>query len=108
MAMLFVPELLLLLQSDDDDDEDLASDALREIDIAPPDAVPVLIQMLENAGDNRRIRFFALHLLKKSGPAAKSALPVLEKLAEELDGRSREYVRRTIKEIREIPDPPNA
>ena len=103
-----VPELLVLLRSDDDDDQDLASDALRQIDTASAETVPMLIEILKDQGSGRRVRYYALHLLKKTGPSAKSALPVLEELLEKLEGRSREYLRRAIRDIREIPDPESA
>ena len=100
-----VPELLVLLRSDDDDDQDLASDALRQIDAASAETVPMLIEILKDQGSGRRVRYYALHLLRKTGPAAKSALPVLEELLKKLEGRSREYLRRAIRDIRESPDP---
>ncbi|MCA9240926.1 MAG: HEAT repeat domain-containing protein, partial [Planctomycetales bacterium] len=79
-----VPALLERMLSHSDD-RDAIAEALRQIDNAPPDAVPVLLRLLEDEQTDRRSRFYALHLLRKVGPAAKEALPVLQRMRDTSD-----------------------
>ncbi len=94
-----VPALLNMLRKDDE--SDAARQALREINTAGDDAVPVLMDIVRDKDAGRRPRYYALYLLRKMGSRAKSALPELKKLAEDSDGRYREYFDRAIKEISE-------
>jgi HEAT repeat protein len=82
-----------------DDDAEAARQALREIDAAPEEAVPVLVEILQDEKASRQSRFYAMFLIRKAGPAAKQALPVLRKMLEEAEGRQREGLQRTIDEI---------
>jgi HEAT repeat protein len=100
-AISAVPRLLQLMRNDDDAQP--AGDALRRIDAAPPEAVPMLIEMLQQGRGDRRRRFYALYLLGKAGPAAKQALPTLHQLREQADGRQRERLDRTIRELEQLP-----
>ena len=61
--------------------------------------MPTLIAILQDASSGRRSRYYALYLLRKIGPEARDALPILRKLRDEADGRSREYINRAIREI---------
>lgn len=86
-------KLFLLLESEQD--SDYASSALREIDAAPEEAVDLLIENL--GSEDRRKGFYAITLLGKIGPPAKSALPKLEAMLEEgndRDGGNRRDFRR--------------
>ena len=96
-AKVAVPRLLQMLRSDDD--AEAARQALREIDAAPEEAVPVLVEILQDEKASRQSRFYAMFLIRKAGPAAKQALPVLRKMLEEAEGRQREGLQRTIDEI---------
>ncbi len=69
-----VPKLLRLLSSDED--RDFAAGALREINTAPVEAIPLLLEKLDS--EERRTAFFAVTLLGKIGPPAAEALPKLE------------------------------
>lgn len=69
-----VPKLFRLLGSDED--RDFASGALKEINTAPVEAIPLLMEKLE--ADDRRTSFYAVSLLGKIGPPAAEALPKLE------------------------------
>jgi HEAT repeat protein len=92
-----VPKLFRML--DREEDQDAARGALREIDDADADAVPVLIEGLES--EDRRRRYYAVSLLRKIGPPAKQALPALERIAEDdRSGRMRDFVQRAIDSIR--------
>jgi HEAT repeat protein len=83
---------------DSEEDRDAARGALRQIDTAGADAVPLLVKALES--DENRNRFFAIYLLGQAGPDAKEALPALQKLA---DSGSAGRFRRTIEDaIRKI------
>jgi HEAT repeat protein len=91
-----VPILFQML--DREIDQDAARGALRSIDDAGPEAVPVLIAGLES-GDRRR-RYYAMFLLGKVGGAAKEALPILKRMRDEADSdRSRSSIDRTIEQI---------
>lgn len=92
-----VPALLSMLRSDDD--SDAARRALREINTAGDDAVPLLLEIVQDDSAGRRARYYSLYLLRKMGPRAASALPILRKLHEAADGRYREYYERAITEI---------
>lgn len=91
-----VPVLFALLS--EPDDTNFAKDALRSINVAGPDAVPVLIEGLKST--DRRQQFYALYLIGRVQPKAKDAIPVLRELAESSDSdRLRGMVQRAIDEI---------
>ena len=91
-----VPTLFGMLASEDD--SEAARSALREIDDAGPEAIPVLIEGLQSS--DRRRQFYAIFLLGKIGPKASEALPVLRKLRDESDSnRGKEAFSRAIKQI---------
>jgi len=69
-----VPKLFRLLSMDED--RDFASSALKEINTAPVEAIPLLMEKLES--QERRTAFYAVSLLGKIGPPAAEALPKLE------------------------------
>lgn len=69
-----VPKLFQLLSSDED--RDFASSTLKEINTAPVEAIPLLIEKLDS--EERRTSFYAVSLLGKIGPPAAEALPKLE------------------------------
>ncbi len=69
-----VPKLFQMLSSDED--RDFASSSLKEINTAPVEAIPLLIEKLES--EERRTSFYAVSLLGKIGPPAAEALPKLE------------------------------
>ncbi len=72
---------------------------MQEIDAAPTEAVPMLIDIIQDDNSGRRSRYYAFYLLRKIGPPAREALPVLRKLRDNADGRSRESIQRAIDEI---------
>jgi HEAT repeat protein len=91
-----VPKLFQMLASEDDSES--ARGALRAIDGAGPEAVPVLIEGLKST--DRRRQFYAIFLLGKVGPEASTALPVLKKLREDSDSvRAKDAFTRAIKQI---------
>ena len=91
-----VPKLFKMLASEDD--TDAARGALRAIDGAGPEAVPILIEGLKST--DRRRQFYAIFLLGKVGPEASAALPVLEQLREDSDSvRAKDAFTRAIKQI---------
>jgi HEAT repeat protein len=71
-----VPKLFQLLANDED--RDFASSALREINTAPIEAIPLFIEKLDS--EERRTAFYAVSLLGKIGPPAAEALPKLEEM----------------------------
>ncbi len=71
-----VPKLFSLLRNDED--TDFANNALREIDAAPVEAIPMLIENIDSR--ERRVAFYAVSLLGKIGPPAAEALPKLEEM----------------------------
>ena len=86
-----------------DVDTDYARGALRAIDVAGPEAVPVLMAGLES--DDQRRRFYAVFLLGKVGPAAKEALPLMKKLSEEAEsGRLKDSFKKAIEQIETAPE----
>ncbi|HAD61580.1 MAG TPA: hypothetical protein DCG12_20260, partial [Planctomycetaceae bacterium] len=93
-----VPKLFAMLVSDEDTNS--ASAALRAINTAEVDALPVLLDGLKSR--ERRQVYFGLYLIGQIGPDAKAAIPRLEELANETDSRRmRDSIRRTLKKIRE-------
>ncbi len=98
-----VPGLLQRLENSQD--RDFAANAIRQIDAAPPEAVPLLMKMLENPRSDRRVRYYALHLLRKAGPAAKQALPLLYEQREDATGREREFLDRAVRDLEAIDGP---
>ncbi len=99
-----VPRLLQLMTSDVD--ADAATEAIRKIDAAPAEALPLIMQILEDQQSDRRRRFYALHLLKKLGPQAKEQLPALRRILEASGERNRELLERAIRDIEAIEVPP--
>ena len=99
-----VPALFALLSSEQDADADAAGNALRRIDAAPADSIPMLLKVVEDQRASQRQRYYALHLLKKAGPAARTALPVLRQLAGTAEGRSRDFLRSAIRDIEALPE----
>jgi HEAT repeat protein len=92
-----VPMLFELLGNETD--EDAARAALREIDDVGPEALPTLIAALDS--EDRTPRFYAQFFLGKLGPAAREALPALERLRDESDSdRGRRFLDETIAKIR--------
>ena len=94
-----VPALITMLRKDDD--SDAARQALREINTAGDEAVPLFLEILQDEDAGRRTRYYAVYLLRKMGSRAKSALPKLRELAKNTDGKYREYYERAIREIQE-------
>ncbi len=95
-----VPRLLEQMTRQGEDRE-AVMDALRRIDDAPAEAVPQLIEMLQNSEADRRHRYYALHLLRKIGPAARDSLPILRDLRDAAEGRLQEFYDRAIRDISE-------
>ncbi len=79
-----VPKLFQLLASDED--RDYASSALKEINTAPVEAIPLLMEKLDS--EERRTSFYAVSLLGKIGPPAADALPKLEEMLAKPGGSS--------------------
>ncbi len=79
-----VPKLFSMLRSELD--KGYADSSLKEINTAPIEAIPMLIEKIES--DDRREAFYAVSLLGKIGPPAAESLPKLEaklsKLSEEM------------------------
>ncbi len=96
-ATVAVPQLLQRMN--DPQDGEPAAAALRRIDAAPPEALSILIDILKDPNANRRHRYYAIHLLRKVGPAAKTALPLLQEQRDQSEGRLREFFDRAIEEI---------
>jgi len=95
-ARIAVPDLFLMLRSEVD--EEAARNALRAIDDAGPEALEVLMQGLESK--DRRIRFYAMFLIGKIGPAAEPAIPKLQELLSDSEsGRFRETIQQAIDRI---------
>lgn len=95
-AAIAVPRLFELLGSGED--SDYASSALKEINAAPVEAVPMLLEKLDS--DDRRASFYAITLLGKIGPPAAESLPKLEAMLEKArEGGERADFRR--KQLRE-------
>ena len=94
-----IPALLGMLRADDD--SDAARQAIREINTAGEEAVPLLLEIIQDDDSGRRSKYYAIYLLRKMGSRARSALPVLRRLAEEADGKYVEYYERAIREIEE-------
>ena len=91
-----VPKLFKLL--DKDEDREFASSALKEINSAPIEAIPLLIEKLDS--EERRTAFYAVSLLGKIGPAAAEALPKLEAMLEKpnTDGGRSEFRKKSLNE----------
>ncbi len=82
-----VPKLFGMLKNRVD--QGFADSALKEINAAPVEAVPMLIEKIDSG--ERREAFYAVSLLGKIGPPAAESLPKLEaKLAEMSSGGKRE------------------
>jgi HEAT repeat protein len=93
-----VPALLEMLRADDD--SDAARQALREINTAGDEAVPILLEIVQDEKAGQRSRYYSMYLLRQMGPRARAALPVLQELHDKSDGRRREYLQRAIREIK--------
>lgn len=92
-----IPALLKMMKSEKE--SDVARRAIREIGTAGEDALPILLEILQDTSSGRRTRYYALYVLRKMGPKAKSALPVLRQLREASDGSLDDEFERTIDEI---------
>lgn len=73
-AMNAIPRLFRMLGNEED--SEFARTAIRAIDAAPVEAIPMLIDSLDS--EDRRTSYYAIFLLGKIGPDAKDALPRLE------------------------------
>ena len=94
-----VADLFRLLDSEED--EEAARDALKAIDDVGPEALEVLMNGLDS--DDRRIRFYAMYLIGKIGPAAEVAIPKLEAMLQDSDsGRFRETIQQAIDRIQPL------
>jgi HEAT repeat protein len=96
-----IPRLFELIDSEED--ERTATATIRDIDSAPVSALPLLLEGMKS--ENFRKRFYAVFLIGKIGPDAKSALPVLEEALKEVEssersGTSRRYLMQAIDSIR--------
>ncbi|MGB0597490.1 MAG: HEAT repeat domain-containing protein [Rubripirellula sp.] len=92
---------VLLRMSQNDEDRDAARGALRSIDDAGPEAVPLLLEALKS--EDRGRRFYSAYLLGKVGADARDALPTLAQLRDASDSdRFKEMVDRTIKSIESV------
>ncbi len=91
-----VPKLFKLLENDED--RDFASGALKEINTAPVEAIPLLIAKLDS--EERRTAFYAVSLLGRIGPPAIEALPKLEAMLEKpnTDGGRSEFRKKALNE----------
>ncbi|MEO1983288.1 MAG: HEAT repeat domain-containing protein, partial [Fuerstiella sp.] len=78
-----IPILFTMLQNEED--TNVARGAIRAIDAAGPEALPVLLAGLKS--DDLRTQYYAVFLLGKVGPAAADALPLLNKLHDESESR---------------------
>ena len=94
-----VPILFGMLASDQD--RDYARAALKEIDAADADAVPVLLEGLKN--EDRTLKYYAAFFLKKVGPEGKEALPTLKEMADKESGRFGDAIREAITAIESPP-----
>lgn len=96
LAKAAVPVLFNMLSSEED--EEIARNALREIDSAGPEALDVLLNGL--GSEDRRIRFYAMFLIGKIGPEAKVAIPRLREMMNDSDsGRFKETIQQSINRI---------
>ena len=95
VAKVAIPKLFAKLG--DEEDEDFARGAIRDIDAAPIEVLPQLLESLES--ENRRIQFYAIFLAGKIGPEAKEALPILKAMREK-GGSSRRFsfIRKSLNE----------
>lgn len=96
---------LLFGMLDDDQDRDYARAALKLIDAADADAVPVLLEGLNS--EDRMMKYYAAFFLKKVGPAGKEALPTLKEMAQKEDGRFGDALRDAITAIESPPSEGN-
>ena len=95
----------LIARFENREDSDFIREALQSINAAPPEAVPLLVDLLKR-NRSRRARFYAIFLLKKVGPAAKQAIPELRRIAKdpEISDRGRRYLNEAIDEIASLDD----
>jgi HEAT repeat protein len=91
-----VPALLELLDSEMD--RPAVFPALRAIDAAEPEAIPILIERLKSP--TPFVQFFAADFLGKLGPIAKDAIPELTKLTSHDNPRVRDNAQAALKKIR--------
>ncbi|MEM7558212.1 MAG: HEAT repeat domain-containing protein [Planctomycetota bacterium] len=99
-AVAAVPQLFKLI--DKEEDESFATAALREIDAAPADALPMLVEALKS--ENRRKQFYAVYLIGKMGADAEEVIPLLrEELKDSKNSRNassrRKYLSQAIESI---------
>lgn len=76
VAVSAVPKLFELLGRHED--KDYAGESLRQIDTAPEEMLPLLIEHVDSS--DKRKAFYAVVLLGKLGPVASAAIPKLEAL----------------------------
>ncbi|MEZ6126348.1 MAG: HEAT repeat domain-containing protein [Planctomycetaceae bacterium] len=99
-ARIAVPQLFRLMANDLD--SDYSRTALRAIDAAGPEALPVLLEGLKS--DDRRRRYYAAFLIGKIGPEAQEAVPLLKEMIEQADSdRFRDSLRKTIQQLEADP-----
>ncbi|WP_182865396.1 HEAT repeat domain-containing protein [Rhodopirellula sp. JC639] len=92
-----VPALFRLLPVPED--TNFAKTALRAINTAGPEAVPVLLAGIES--NDRRQQYYSLYMLGKVRPRATEAIPILERLLKETDSRGmKRAYEKAIDEIR--------
>ncbi|MFK7736172.1 MAG: HEAT repeat domain-containing protein [Pirellulaceae bacterium] len=80
-----IPRLFELIDSEED--ERIATSTIRDIDSAPVTALPQLTEGMKS--ENFRKRLYAIFLVGKIGPDARSVLPMLEEALEEVESRER-------------------
>lgn len=103
VAVTAVPKLFELLGRHED--KDYAAESLRQIDTAPAEIMPVLIDHVDST--DRRKAFYAVTLLGKLGPVASDAVPKLEALLQSdsqggtpLDDFRRNTIRETLAKLK--------
>ena len=103
VAVTAVPKLFQLLGRHED--KDYAAESLRQIDTAPGEMLPTLLENIDSS--DRRKAFYAVMLLGKLGSGAQVAIPKLEALLEAdsqggtpLDDFRRNTIKEAIAKIR--------
>lgn len=103
VAVTAVPKLFELLGRHED--KDYAAESLRQIDSAPAEIMPVLIDHVDST--DRRKAFYAVTLLGKLGPVAAAAIPKLEAILQAdsqggtpLDDFRRNTIRETLAKLK--------
>ncbi len=101
-----IPALQKILQDPDEDVRRVAANTIRMIQAktGPSEAIQKLIQNLNNPDELVRLK--AAKDLAKLGPAAKAALPALQKLLQDPDDDVRRVVANAIERIRSSDETP--